>query len=824
MTFTDNNDSNGQTKAATVPVLLFVRGLMVEETDAGQQWFWKMAREVIENNIVTKAKIYKEAEEKEEIFAIFEKIANEAVRKDVTLESDGQRDIIQFLETAASRLDDLGDDTGRVGAETALEAWTTLAACEYDHHSHHSRKTLQKISSSKAVHSASIGALDDTVSKAKAMSSAKSNMANRERDALAKANARSQMASGDSSKTPAVGRSAQSNLARMEQDLFIKARAMVGKVTKGNKQKDTKKANYSKIEMNDFDADEGLGFEQPTVTTPSTAKENAMMVTEHEYGPPGMVNLSESQALNPKMVKEEALPNDCLAVALMVPNDDIEDELIAVEAQQVDPNAVFYKNERFQLYSGAIIAFIAVIAIVVSVSAAKTVVDVTAEAVPTLLPTFSPTDFPTSTRYMKGFDKMIFPVSGNNIYDRSSAQGQALLWIIDNDKLKMEVTDSRLVQRYILALLYFSTVEIGKVDKWCYCGYNSTEDEYYNCYKIDSCANAVVPFLDEADECEWHGVTCVKNKVSEIDLRQSKLYGTMPHELSQLQSLRVLNLADNIIRGTIPKSLGKMQHLGDLALHYNFLTGTIPDDIYGLSSLQALDLGYNALSGTISRLIGDLTYVKALRLYQNFFTGPLPVELGNLKNLNFLWFHENDFTGTIPSGIWNNPKLKEFWGGFNLQTGSIPTSVNKMVDLTMLRLDDDSFSGSIPEELWDLTKLSWLYLNENNFSGTISTRIGQMKKLKRLSLKNNKLTGTIPSEMGKLVDLEMAWLYWNDLSGNVTKEVCALSKLENENNKLDIHTDCSEGSNNEPKVVCDCCTACCKDTYGAKECHKVFWK
>jgi len=105
------------------------------------------------------------------------------------------------------------------------------------------------------------------------------------------------------------------------------------------------------------------------------------------------------------------------------------------------------------------------------------------------------------------------------------------------------------------------------------------------------------PFASAVDQ--WHGVTVVGSRVTEIDLDSDNLDGTIPSELGDLSNLEFLDLEANRLSGTIPSELGDLSNLQRLDLDANSLSGTLPSELGNLSNLQTLNLENNSLSGTL---------------------------------------------------------------------------------------------------------------------------------------------------------------------------------------------------------------------------------
>ena len=84
----------------------------------------------------------------------------------------------------------------------------------------------------------------------------------------------------------------------------------------------------------------------------------------------------------------------------------------------------------------------------------------------------------------------------NNLQIHDAATAQALNWITDRDPLKLSSNDERLIQRYVLAVIYSTLNTIGweaEGDGW----------------------------MSEKSECDWGGVTCDDSlRVTEIQLSE----------------------------------------------------------------------------------------------------------------------------------------------------------------------------------------------------------------------------------------------------------------------------------------------------------------
>ena len=146
-------------------------------------------------------------------------------------------------------------------------------------------------------------------------------------------------------------------------------------------------------------------------------------------------------------------------------------------------------------------------------------------------------------------------------------------------------------------------------------------------------------WLDETKPLgEWYGVTTnTDGEVTELDLENNELSGSLPVELGNLRNLTHLYLHRNALSGPIPPDLGLFENLEHLHLHRNALSGAIPERLGRLNLLEQLYLQGNKLSGPIPPEFRPNSLVD-LKLHSNTdLSEPLPAisptALPNLKEL-----------------------------------------------------------------------------------------------------------------------------------------------------------------------------------------------
>ena len=168
--------------------------------------------------------------------------------------------------------------------------------------------------------------------------------------------------------------------------------------------------------------------------------------------------------------------------------------------------------------------------------------------------------------------------SAATIFSNSvSPQNQALDWILSDTYSSGGLSDDRLVQRFSLVTLYYSTD-----------GGNRSNDGGW---------------LNSINECDWNSedfrLCSQESMVQRLDLVGDNLFGRIPIEIGLLTQLDSLWLDRNELTGSIPSELALLTQLDSLWLDANQLTGSIPSEFGLLTQLFDLNLFDNQLTGSI---------------------------------------------------------------------------------------------------------------------------------------------------------------------------------------------------------------------------------
>lgn len=233
---------------------------------------------------------------------------------------------------------------------------------------------------------------------------------------------------------------------------------------------------------------------------------------------------------------------------------------------------------------------------------------------------------------------MLEGISNSTLFSNTnSSEYKAFDWLVYKDDRRVCPFDETLVQRYVLAVLYYTT----NGDDW----WNCTQNEATDCGEF--------PFLSPASECNWGGIYCDdSSSVTRITMSNNNMKGSIPKEIGLLSHLHELDLEQNQLTGSIPDSIDKLTSLLYIDLDKNNLAGTIPEGVYNLLLLQAIDLDTNKLTGTISTRIGQLTDLYIVQFDNNDMTGAIPTEIGELSNLGYLTIVGNSFSAAgVPQEI-----------------------------------------------------------------------------------------------------------------------------------------------------------------------------
>jgi Leucine-rich repeat (LRR) protein len=456
----------------------------------------------------------------------------------------------------------------------------------------------------------------------------------------------------------------------------------------------------------------------------------------------------------------------------------------------------------------------------------------------TISPNFAGTDrFESIVQFLsdRGVTSQEDLLAHNGQYS-STPQNAAVNWIAGTDTLQYEISNPRLIQRYVLAVFFFATG--GSLND----SSSSSSDRSAD----PKPWTRALKFLAFEDECGWSNVVAVptyKNEMVNIgvscntDLFVTSLFvpgnnlvGTIPSELAYLPQLGLLGLHSNALTGSLPSTLEMLHKLLYVNLNDNRLSGSIPIYVGNWNNIEVLALESNAFNGTVpvsvgtaaqlktvafsnNQLYGSIEFVRHLAaleylyLSHNEFTGnleetffynianvrefdvshnelsgqfPLATMLLKGKNLHTIDIAHNNFTGSFPTGIISQNFALHYLNVRNNQmTGTIPTTINMFVQLQHLDIAHNHFTGPVPNSLGRCEALEYLFVGHNQFDTADDSLppLSELVQLRELSLSGLGMSGSIPGWLQYLTNLEMLDLSDNALTGAIPTKVWSLPRL-----------------------------------------------
>ncbi|XP_062082554.1 receptor protein kinase TMK1-like [Humulus lupulus] len=297
----------------------------------------------------------------------------------------------------------------------------------------------------------------------------------------------------------------------------------------------------------------------------------------------------------------------------------------------------------------------------------------------------------------------------------------------------------------------------------------------------------------------WPHVFCFGDRVSQIQVQNLGLEGTLPKNFNQLSKLSNLGLQGNKFRGELPSFSG----LSDLEFVYldNNEFDTIPFDFfYGLTNIRVLALDHNPFNATtgwsLPEDLAESVQLNNLSLVECNLVGPVPDFLATLPSLMVLKLSYNRLSGEIPISF-GQTLMQILW--LNDQDGEGMTGpidvIASMTLLIQVWLHGNRFTGMIPENIGDLSSLKELNLNGNRLVGPIPQSLANMD-LNRLDLSNNLFVGPIPKFMAGNVSYASNFFCQPDPDLECAPEVTALLDFLHHVNYPDMLV--SEWSGNDP--------------------------
>ncbi|CAA7023649.1 unnamed protein product [Microthlaspi erraticum] len=267
-----------------------------------------------------------------------------------------------------------------------------------------------------------------------------------------------------------------------------------------------------------------------------------------------------------------------------------------------------------------------------------------------------------------------------------------------------------------------------------------------------------------SDPCTWTGTQCVGKRITRIQIRNSKISGTLPPNLRNLSSLTVFEVMGNSITGAIPSFAG-LRSLTTANFHDNGFTSIDADFFTGLSSLQLVSLDNNPFtSWEIPASLKDVTSLAEFSAVGCNLSGKIPDFLGGqtFPGLTTLRLSGNSLSGELPMSFAESPVQILMLNAQKLN-GSISV-LEKMTALTNVTLQGNGFSGPIPD-ISGLVSLKSFNFRDNQLTGIVPASLTESKSLSDVALGNNLLQGPTPSFKSAEADMSGTNSFCSDTPG-----------------------------------------------------------
>ncbi|KAG9443935.1 hypothetical protein H6P81_015275 [Aristolochia fimbriata] len=253
------------------------------------------------------------------------------------------------------------------------------------------------------------------------------------------------------------------------------------------------------------------------------------------------------------------------------------------------------------------------------------------------------------------------------------------------------------------------------------------------------------------------------NSLQHLALANNKLEGGLPESFagSGINTLWVNN-QDGSAKLSGPLSvLENMTSLVQAWLHVNSFQGPLPD-LSQLTSLRELDISTNRLTGLVPLSLTKLSNLQKVSLTNNFLQGPVPEFAPGVVTDNFTRYNRFclDKPGACDPRVdallsivepLNYPeRLASSWQGNNPCVNWWGVTCNPRGEIEVIIFQRMGLSGTISPNFSLLTSLNKIILADNKLTGSIPPELVKLPKLTLLDVQNNSLTGSIPPFSSKV--------------------------------------------------------------------------
>ncbi|CAK7338930.1 unnamed protein product [Dovyalis caffra] len=201
--------------------------------------------------------------------------------------------------------------------------------------------------------------------------------------------------------------------------------------------------------------------------------------------------------------------------------------------------------------------------------------------------------------------------------------------------------------------------------------------------------------------------------------------------IQNMTMLKEVWLHSNGFSGPLPDFSG-LKDLESLSLRDNSFTGPVPESLVTLESLKVVNLSNNLLQGPMPVFKSSVSVdmVKDSNRFCLPTRGPCDSRVNTLLSI----VKSMDYPRRLADSWKGNDPCAD-WFGITCNEGNI----------TVVNFDKMGLTGSISPDFASLKSLERLVLANNNLTGSIPQEITTLPRLKVLDVSNNQLYGKVPA-------------------------------------------------------------------------------
>ncbi|KAL6996074.1 hypothetical protein U1Q18_006210 [Sarracenia purpurea var. burkii] len=264
------------------------------------------------------------------------------------------------------------------------------------------------------------------------------------------------------------------------------------------------------------------------------------------------------------------------------------------------------------------------------------------------------------------------------------------------------------------------------------------------------------------DPCgeSWKGIKCSGSSITEIDLSDLGLTGSIGYQLSSLTSVTYFDLSKNNLMNDIPYQLPP--NAVHIDLSENGFTGGVPYSISQMKDIKYLNIGHNQLKGQLSEMFSQLSKLTELLSAHSSCLVCLSSRVGGgdggtrRKKRRGVWPSVEEFVigeEWVMARCQPPERAGGLGGGRHLQNNQFTGSINVLANLPL----DDFLETEIDRRL----KSFEILYEQTSANVSQAEPFNSTLRTVNWNVANNKFTGWIPNELKDIGKIETGGNAWS---------------------------------------------------------------